>query len=380
MPVNPRLLRLCRSLIVASAAMLMTAGTALAGSWAAREVRGTVLFLSGNKWEDVASGQVFPGNVVIRTLGTGRVTLAGGGVGVGLGGNAAVEIVEDGQSYAMRQYAGALVVAADAAHRVSIEVPNGRVSFSAGQLQISISGAVTRVDVREGSARFTDTRGTETPLAAGHSARAAQAGVIVRDEQGRSIEPTPSGQSGGGNPNAGPGNSNGYGNGGSNPNAGPGNNSGNGGSNPNAGPGNNSGGGNGNGSTGDKSASGNPNAGAGNNNAGGGGNAGGGNPNAGSGNNSGNGGSNPNAGPGNNSGNGNGNGNGNGGGNPNAGAGNNSGNGNGSGQGSSNAGGSPSGNDNAGSGNSNAGGNSGGNNGNGGANGNGNGNNGNGNG
>jgi len=380
MPVNPRLLRLCRSLIVASAAMLMTAGTALAGSWAAREVRGTVLFLSGNKWEDVASGQVFPGNVVIRTLGTGRVTLAGGGVGVGLGGNAAVEIVEDGQSYAMRQYAGALVVAADAAHPVSIEVPNGRVSFSAGQLQISISGAVTRVDVREGSARFTDMRGTETPLAAGHSARAAQVGVSVRDEQGRSIETTPSGQSDGGNLNASPGdsNGNGNGNGGNNPNAGPGNNSGNGGSNPNAGPGNNSDGGNGNGAAGDKSASGNPNAGAGNNNAGGGGNAGGGNPNAGSGNNSGNGGSNPNAGPGNNSGNGNGNGNG--GDNPNAGAGNNSGNGNGSGQGS-NAGGSPSGNDNAGSGNSNAGGNGGGgNNGNGGANGNGNGNNGHGNG
>ena len=308
-PALRRLFRLCRTAFSASTAVLLWAGVALAGSWSAVEVRGTVLSLVGDKWEDVASGEVFPGNVVIRTLGTGRITLAGGGVGVGLGGNAAVQIVEQGRSYALRQYAGALAVVADALHTVTVEVANGRMSFSGGQIQISITGDVTRIEVRSGNARFVDARGGDTALVAGQSARVADSGVTVRDEQGRAVDPGQPRQ-GVANPNVGPGNNSA----GSNPNAGAGNNSGsssNGGGNPNAGPGNNSGGGYGNGAGGNN-GNGNGN-GNGSNNGGGGGNSGGGNDNSGSGNNSGGGGGNNGNGGGNGNAGGNGNGNGNGG-------------------------------------------------------------------
>jgi hypothetical protein len=333
-----RIFRLCRIVIAASAAMMLSAGAALAGAWSATEVHGTVLSLTGDKWEDVASGQAFPGSLVVRTLGSGRITLAGGGVGLRLGSNGAVQIVEQGRSYALKQYAGALAVAADAAHAVTIELPNGRVSFSAGQIQISISGAVTRIDVREGIARFVDANGVDTALAAGQSARVADAGVSIRDAQGRTIDPAQPGQgaAASGNPNAGAGNNNAGGNAAA-------------GGNPNA-AGNNNAGGN---KSADSSPSGNANAGAGNNNAGG--NSTNDNSNAG--------------------GNGNGNGNGNGGGNDNAGAGNNSG-GNGGGNGGDNGNGGGGGNNGGGGSESNAGGNGNGNSGgnsNGGGNGSGNG-------
>lgn len=279
-----RLGRLVRPL-AAAAAMILLSGPAWAAGWSATNVRGTVLFLVGEKWEDLSAGQELPGDIVVRTLGNGRLSLSGSGAAVGLGGNAAVQIVEQGRSLALKQHAGTILVVAGAGTTMTISTPAGSIELTLGTVQIAISGGGTRVEVREGTAHVFDIAGIDTMMTAGQSARVTSNGVDVLGADGTAVVATTGGPNlpatanpnaaanAGGNNAGGGGN---HANSGDNGNSG---NSGNSGSNGNSG---DNGGGNsgGNGNSGGSGNSENGNSGGnGNGNAGGNGNGNNGNGN-----------------------------------------------------------------------------------------------------
>lgn len=260
-----------RPLAAAAAIVLLSSASAWAAGWSATNVRGTVLSLVGDKWEDLSAGQELPGSIVVRTLGSGRLSLSGSGAAIALGGNAAVQIVEQGRFLALKQHAGTILVVAGAGTSITIETPAGSIELTLGTVQIAISGGGTRVEVREGTAQVIDIAGINTAMTAGQSARITANGVSVLSADGTAVVPASGGPNlpatananavanAGGN-NAG-GNSGNNGNGGGNGNSG---NSGDSGSNGNSGDngsgngnsGNgNSGGGNGNGYSGGNGSS-----------------------------------------------------------------------------------------------------------------------------
>jgi hypothetical protein len=292
-------------------------GLALGGSTAAAsdaslvsaDVRGMVVRLVGDHWEEVGSGQDLAG-ATLKTMRSGRLTIeSGGALTIEVEPNATIAFREStGGTTVLFQYRGALTLSDD-------KGAGPRVALRAGNL--TLTGLTGEVEVRvdRGSVELSVKGGTAMVMAGGTPALVKAGTYLVADNGSLSLAPgvgaieksttaaTPTGTvgtHGGGNGNAkgandtasgssngssNSGNNNAGGNGGGNAGSGNNNAGGNGGGN--AGSGNNNAGGNGGGNagSGDNNAGGNSgdNAGAGNNNAGGngGGNAGGGNSNAG---------------------------------------------------------------------------------------------------
>lgn len=240
--------------------MTASASPALAAGWAASSVKGTALLLETGKWVDITVGQSLPASAVVRTLGSGRLSLVGDGLSLAMGGNAALEISDGKDLLQLYHHAGAIAVLSANGQRVSINTPTGRVVLSNARVEIAISAGVARVAIVEGVAAIVDSGGRQIELTAGQTARVAAAGVSVGQASASSGGSAASGTqtattagsqgaASSGNPNAGPGNNNAGGNSAGGGQAG--NNSGGAASgNPNAGPGNNSGGGNAGGSKG----------------------------------------------------------------------------------------------------------------------------------
>ncbi len=264
-------MKIGRHLIGLGLSILMTASAsaAFAAGWAASSVKGTALLLETGKWVDITVGQSLPASAVVRTLGSGRLSLVGEGLSLAMGGNAALEISDGKDLVQLHHHAGAIAVLSANGQRVSINTPTGRVVLSNARVEIAISAGVARVAIVEGVAAIVDSGGRQIELTAGQTARVAAAGVSVGQASASSGSSAASGTqtaaaagsqgaASSGNPNAGPGNSNAGGSsagggqpGNSSGGAASGNNSGGAASgNPNAGPGNNSGGGNSGGSKG----------------------------------------------------------------------------------------------------------------------------------
>src|SRR5690349_16205492 len=81
--------------ILAVLALALLGGVAEARAevlaWTSTAVRGTVITLVGDRWEEVARGQVFAGTA-LRTLRSGRVTMTMGDLTLELGPGSAVEL------------------------------------------------------------------------------------------------------------------------------------------------------------------------------------------------------------------------------------------------------------------------------------------------
>ena len=190
-----------RRLALAAVLFLLTAAPALAQHWFATNVRGTVLMLVDDKWQDITAGQILPAVVVVRTLDSGQLTLAGTGIGIRLGGDGAVQILEGEEGLAFTHYAGSLDIEAGASTRVTVETPNGRVSFTAGSVQTVISEQKTRVVVMSGKSQIADATGRAVNVNAGQAANVAMAGTILEDppsagsaaEPGTPADPPPAG-------------------------------------------------------------------------------------------------------------------------------------------------------------------------------------------
>ncbi len=275
------------SAVVFGVTMVTTAATASDVRWVSAGVRGMVIHLVEDHWEEVAPGQELA-NATLKTLRSGHLTVATGGpLTIDVGPNSTIAFRNSAAGAAVVfQYEGALTLSVDGSG-------DSRVTLKAGDLTLTGLTGKVKVVVDEGSVRLDVGAGTVTIQAAGTTEVVKAGAYLVSDDGSLSaaagaqpvaaadIAPigardsgnagshrsdNAGGNAGGGNAGAG--------------NAGAGNaGAGNGGSgNSNAGSGNSNAGGNGeyNGS-GSNNAGGNgsSNAGSGNNNAGGnGGNSG----------------------------------------------------------------------------------------------------------
>lgn len=181
--------RVWRALTGAALLVLLSAGGAVAAGWSATNVRGTVLSLVDRKWEDVASGQSLEGNVVLRTLGSGRLSLAASGAAISLGGSATVEVAEDGTGIAVLQHAGNVGIAVEGARTVTVTASGSTVVFSNARVQISLSGGVARIEVQAGAASVSAATGGSANLAPGQVARVSAGGLQVQAPNGAVVTP-----------------------------------------------------------------------------------------------------------------------------------------------------------------------------------------------
>lgn len=217
-------------------------------AWVSTAVRGVVVYLNGDKWEEVTRGQPLAG-ATLRTLRSGRLSLQGGNVTIEIGPQAAIQLVAgaNGTQPLIRQYAGPLEVAALAGGKPGgVTIQAGRLSIGevTGALSITVSSDLTSFSVLSGSAVV---KSDGKPVAYTVGSYVADASGIVTAPTVTAVSPVipataaPSaaeastGGSGnaGGNGNGAGGRDNGNGNTGGNGQAGNGNGNGNAGGNGN---------------------------------------------------------------------------------------------------------------------------------------------------
>lgn len=206
-------------------------------AWSPTRVRGTVIYLAGDKWEEVAVGQVL-NTAAIRTLRSGRISIAAPGLVVELGPRAVLELGASPQhsDSQLRHYLGTITIASTGERAEGVLLQAGRLSITGieGKVEITVSETATTFAVQSG---------TLTVRPPGSIVTASlHPGLYIADANGlapissTSVEgtvaaaqvkqQTPAGPSngnggvGGGNPNAGSGNNSGVGGGATTPPAG----------------------------------------------------------------------------------------------------------------------------------------------------------------
>ena len=258
--------------------------TAADPSWVSSHVRGTVVYLVGDKWEEITQGQSL---VVasVRTLRSGQLSLETDGLELHLGSSSVLELGSspDHAGSQLRHYIGTMTISTTGNGAATVFLQAGRLSLAKieGEVELTVSEASTALSVHTGSVLVRAPGGGLTSLPPGEYVASGNGVAVATAAQGTDAEKGSSSaagavlagmmsaQSAGPDSSAGPA-ANGVNNGAQN---GAGSNNGNAGGAAN---GNNNAGG-----TNGAANSGNPNAGSSNNNAGGNANPSG-NPNAGS--------------------------------------------------------------------------------------------------
>lgn len=188
----------------------LSAGMAGAAEWTVSSVRGTVLFLDTDKWQEMSIGQSLPGPTTLRTLGSGRLTMAGEGVAFTLDGSTAVRLDQQVPSPTISHLAGTITFAVIAPYRLIISMPEGAVSTAGGRGRITVGeqGMVIHLDAGSANAVLAD--GRNLVLSAGETAEFDSNGTAVPSEQANPGKPsdTPGQASSGNNGNAGSANGN----------------------------------------------------------------------------------------------------------------------------------------------------------------------------
>ncbi len=163
-------------------ALLLTAApAAAAGDWIAVSVRGTVVYLVGSEWEELARGGVLMDGQAVRTLQSGRLVLEREGGKVSLGPNTTVQI-ERGATTTVTQHSGSVVVdAGGGSARFFIETPVLAVVTAGGAVAVAFDGKTATVSVASGAASVIDRlKGSKAMLGSGQAAtNSAAAGLGV---------------------------------------------------------------------------------------------------------------------------------------------------------------------------------------------------------
>lgn len=212
----------CHPALLAFCLVALSVGLAHAAEWTVSSVRGTVLFLDADKWSEVSVGQSLPGSTTLRTLGSGRLTVAGEGIAFGLGGSGAVHLDPETRVPTISHLAGTLAFAVAGPYRLVISTPGGSVTAGAarGRVTVNEQGMVIVMETGRATAALRDGKSYE--LAAGDTAELAADGR-AQVTNGRSAGPgtgKPADTPGQGNAgNGGGGNGNGNGNAGGNGNS-----------------------------------------------------------------------------------------------------------------------------------------------------------------
>ncbi len=179
----PLLLRGLLAFALAAAALLLSAAVqaADAGEWTAVKVRGTVVYLVGDQWQEFSRSDAISDGRAVRTLQSGRLQLQREGESINLGPNTAVEILSrEGSPTTVRQYSGSVTIKArKGQEHISIETPLLVASTADGVVSVVFDGATARVEVSGGSVSVVDRLlGNTAVLVAGQAvSNSASAGL-----------------------------------------------------------------------------------------------------------------------------------------------------------------------------------------------------------
>lgn len=165
---------------------LTLAGSALAVSdarWVSAGVRGMVIRLSGDHWEELVAGQELV-NTTLKTLRSGRLTVEGAALTIEIEPNSMIALRDNSAgATVLFQYEGTLTL--------SVDGPTGPgVALRAGDLTlIDLTGKV-EISVEEGSVELDVKSGTATVQSAGRSEVVKPGAYLVSDGGALSVSLT----------------------------------------------------------------------------------------------------------------------------------------------------------------------------------------------
>ena len=155
-----------RSAIVVGAALLglcsVLPTTAAEQDWVASQLRGTVLFLTNDEWQEVTIGQSFGSGAVVRTLQAGDLVLTKGGQRVSLGPGAALGFSASATS-TLVPYGGTIEVATSGpGASLTLAAPGATVTLTSATVRGVVKDRTSVFTVVKGRAEITDQRRHKT--------------------------------------------------------------------------------------------------------------------------------------------------------------------------------------------------------------------------
>ncbi len=187
--------------ILAALLLVSTAAWAAGEAWTATRVRGTVIKLVGDRWEEVARGEILT-DATVRTLRSGRISMEDGAIAIDVGPNSVLELDSSpsGSATALRQYLGSLTIAGTGRKGVSLQAGRLVVTRIDGHATLTVNETATSVTVLDGTLSVRGPTGASVDVSAG-SYLAADGNTVLLAAAGPDDRPQPNG--------AGPGNGNG---------------------------------------------------------------------------------------------------------------------------------------------------------------------------
>lgn len=167
-------------------AALLLAGTALPVfaaelPWTSTRVRGTVIYLAGDKWEEVARGQNLT-SASVRTLRSGRVSIEAGGLTLELGPSSVLELGSSSQqaNTQLRHYVGTITITSTGGTAETVSLQSGRLAVISieGEVEVTVDDEATRLSVHKGTVSVRAPGGTIASLHTGEYV-ASDSGMIV---------------------------------------------------------------------------------------------------------------------------------------------------------------------------------------------------------
>jgi hypothetical protein len=164
-------------------ALAMSASLSFAAElpWVSTAVRGTVIYLAGDKWEEVSRDQDLT-TASIRTLRSGHLSAAASGLVLEIGPSTVLEL---GSSKAaggsqVRHYIGTLTISGLADTPADVVLQAGRVVVTSiqGEVQVTVTSDATTLAVHSGSILVRGTGGALSVMTAGTYVT-TEAGVLV---------------------------------------------------------------------------------------------------------------------------------------------------------------------------------------------------------
>lgn len=160
--------RILRATLLVLPLQLGATSMAAAADWVAADVRGTVLLLVDDKWQELTAGQVLPSPATLRTLGGGRLTIQSEGFAFALGGATALRLERAGTP-TISHMAGIMAFAVAPPHRMVMATPSGAVSTGGGRGRLTIANGRAVIELDAGTATAVSPDGNAIELAAGHT-------------------------------------------------------------------------------------------------------------------------------------------------------------------------------------------------------------------
>jgi hypothetical protein len=148
------------------------------------DIRGTVVRLAGNHWQEVAEGERMGISAVLQSLTRSSANLRSSSLTLELGPDTALaaEIRGNSGAVSLDQYSGTIEVAfaTNSAMTLSVRTPGLVVSSSGGKLSIEVNDTITEIAVQTGVVKAVDTEsGRVLVLHDGQSTDDLRAEIVV---------------------------------------------------------------------------------------------------------------------------------------------------------------------------------------------------------